>query len=359
MTTASGKSEHPDHPDAENAPSPPSGSLTPGQRVRLTRENLALAMAFFTASHQGLVSASFVSGSDAANRDDPPQTDTYTPPAFSDYQSLVRSAGNQIRGAFALSALQTLRELTAAFTTPPLEERDPNLRAARVCVALIAQCVEADLIAPRWSIPDEYRQRFAAPDFNFTLDTTDLDGKEVRWEHFGGLPRYLDLILFLSRCLDGYAADIAAQNLPGDYGIAGELASHASHDAPDLAPVAGVRGFGSGSGRLPRNGSVAATLGEPAGWIAPDGPPAQRISVASQATHEGPITDFVADACAVGGDTMTLAGELYTRYATWCLDNGYLAASQRKFGLELTSRGYQRKRRGKGRHWWVGLQPQD
>lgn len=93
--------------------------------------------------------------------------------------------------------------------------------------------------------------------------------------------------------------------------------------------------------------------------IAPDGPPAQRISVASQATHEGPITDFVADACAVGGDTMTLAGELYTRYATWCLDNGYLAASQRKFGLELTSRGYQRKRRGKGRHWWVGLQPQD
>ena len=52
---------------------------------------------------------------------------------------------------------------------------------------------------------------------------------------------------------------------------------------------------------------------------------------------------------------MSLAGDLYTSYARWCLDNGYLAHSQRKFGLELRARGYQRKRRGKGRHWWMGV----
>ena len=62
----------------------------------------------------------------------------------------------------------------------------------------------------------------------------------------------------------------------------------------------------------------------------------------------GPVDDFVTDACATGGRAMMLAGELYASYAHWCLDNGYLAHSQRKFGLELTARGYERKRPGQG-----------
>ena len=52
---------------------------------------------------------------------------------------------------------------------------------------------------------------------------------------------------------------------------------------------------------------------------------------------------------------MSPAGDLYASYAQWCLDQGYLAHSQRKFGLELRAHGYERKRRGKGKHWWVGV----
>ena len=41
--------------------SPP--ALTPGDRIRLARENLCLAMALFAASHQGLITTSFVTQS--------------------------------------------------------------------------------------------------------------------------------------------------------------------------------------------------------------------------------------------------------------------------------------------------------
>ena len=209
------------------------------------------------------------------------------------------------------------------------------------------------MIAPAWDIPPEYRRSFTAPGLDFTLDAAGLQGREVRWEHFGGLARYLDLTLFLSLCLDGAdAAEAARAVAAGDYGATGDLAGRQSWEAPAISPYDINPGFGSGSGRLRRRAGEA---GE-AGWIAPDGHPEPRVNVASQATEMGPVGDFVANACATGGRAMMLAGELYTSYARWCLDNGYLAHSQRKFGLELTARGYERKRRGKGKHWWIGVQ---
>ena len=189
----------------------------------------------------------------------------------------------------------------------------------------------------------------------------------MRWEQLGGLSRYLDLTLFVSLCLDGADPQTAAQSVAaGDYGALGDLTAQSSQDVPAVSPFDPTPGYGSGSGRLQRgtarhgtdagDGDGNSDGADAAGWIAPDSPPLPRVAVASQASEMGPIDGFVANACATGGKAMTLAGELYTSYARWCLDNGYLAHSQRKFGLELTARGYQRKRRGKGRHWWMGLQ---
>ena len=342
------------------APSSPAGALTPGQRIRLARENLTLGMALYAASHRGLITAAFVPAGVELYLDNGETSDASVPLEITDHQSLLRCAGNQVRGAFALSALQTQRELESAYGGgSPLDETDADLRATRAVIYLIDRSLARDLIAPTWDVPMEYRQSFAAPALGFALDADGWHGHEMRWEHIGGLTRYLDLTLFLSLCLDGWEVSAAAGAVAsGDYGAMGELAGRQSWDATASIPFDGSEGYGSGSGRLRRGvgtaGNDRADAG--AGWIAPDGLPAPRIAVASQATEMGPVDDFVSDACATGGRAMMLAGELYTSYARWCLDNGYLAHSQRKFGLELTARGYERKRRGKGKHWWIGVQ---
>ena len=314
-------------------------------------------MSLFAAAHQGLITTTFV----------PPRADLYldngdaveysVPLELPDNAALVKSAGNQIRGAFVLSALQTHRELEARPNDrAQANPSDPNLSAARTVLAIISGSVEGNLVAPAWNIPELQRRRHVIPEPDFTLDATDLDGQEIRWDHFGGLPRYLDLTLYLAARLDESAGHSDTDRLHRDYGYPGRLASQTSSVAP--AGPAGVRpGYGSGAGRLRRLGNAAANDTSPAGWIAPTSRPAPRFSIASQASEDGPVADFVSQVCRTGGRAMTLASELYASYASWCLDNGYLAVSQRKFGLELTASGYQRKRRGKGRHWWVGLQP--
>ena len=334
--------------------------LTAGQRIRLARENLSLAMALYAASHRGLITAAFLPSGAELYLHNGETADASVPLEVTDQQSLLRCAGNQVRGAFALSALQTQRELEAAYPgVSPLAESDANLRATRAAIYLIARCMARDLIAPTWDVPMEYQQPFTAPELEFRLDADGLHGQEVRWEHLGGLTHYLDLTLFLSLCLDGWEVSEAAGAVAsGDYGGTGDLAARQSREAAPVSPFGGNYGSGSGSGRLRRGGRPARPDGADAGagWIAPNGLPAPRIAVAPQATEMGPVDDFVTDACATGGRAMMLAGELYASYAHWCLDNGYLAHSQRKFGLELTARGYERKRRGKGRHWWMGVQ---
>lgn len=329
--------------------------MTPGQRVRLARENLCMAMALFAASHRGLITAAFLPPDAEVYLPDGSVVDAAAPLHLPDHGALLRCAGNQIRGAFALSALQTQRELTTAYSVEPPDDPDANLRAARVAIHLIARSLERDLLAPAWNVPTEYRQVFSASDFGFTLDGRQLHGREIRWEHFGGLPRYLDVTRFISHCLDGVETALAARMAVGDYGAMGELAATDSSAAFSPGPVDASIGYGSGSGRPRRNATGSARPRPVAGWIAPNGPPQPRFSVAAQASECGPVADFVACACSTGDQAMTLAGDLYTSYARWCLDHGYLAHSQRKFGLELRAHGYQRKRRGKGRHWWLGL----
>ena len=351
-------------------PPPSTPALTPGDRIRLARENLCLAMALFAASHQGLITTSFVTQSANLYLPNGDVVDAYAPLELSDNAALVRCVGNQIRGSFALSALQTHRELEAAFPgTPGQDDPDADLRVARAAVYLLASAVEQDLIAPVWRVPLEYRRLHTSPTLDFTLDATDLDGQEVRWEHFGGLPHYLDLTLYLAQRLDGVepgaTADTApAGPYPAGYGPVGALANQPASEVATAGPASIAPGYGSGSGRLRRAGNRVAAAGNRAvgndadsGWIAPVGRPEPPIGIAPQATEDGPVAAFVINACFTGGKAMTLASDLYTCYASWCLDNGYLAVSQRKFGLELTAGGYQRKRRGKGRHWWMGLEP--
>ena len=348
---------------------PETAALTPGARVRLARENLCLAMSVYAAAHRGLITSTLVPNRVELQRETGRALDTSVPLQVTDYRSLLRTTGNQVRGAFAFLAMQTQREAETVFGSvshlppspvgqPGIDRPSIDLWNARAAIYLIAQSVALDLMAPTWRIPPEFRQSYAIPGMDFALDARNLHGEEIRWGHFGSLARYLDLSLFVSYCLDGVDVTVALEASSGNYGLLGLLAEHLSHEIPSASPVSDAGGYGSGSGRLrpslPPDDSVESDA--PAGWIAPDGRPEPRIAVASQATEMGPIDQFVADACSTGARAMTLAGDLYTSYANWCLEHGYLAHSQRKFGLELRARGYQRKRRGKGKHWWIGVQ---
>lgn len=307
-------------------------------------------MAFYAASHRGLITPAFVPSSTEVYLPYGQPVDASVPLEMSDQSSLLRCAGNQVRAAFALCALQTQRELDGVSADEPLDEPDPSFRAARAVCFVVGLALDRELLNPTWVVPTEYRQRFECPAMGLTLDPSAWNGREMRWEHLGGLPAYLDLVLFASYCVDGMTVLDAASIAKGDYTSIQELDEAGLHAADPIVP-----GYGSGSGRLRSTGPAASGPDPGSGWIAPDVPPEPAITIASQASECGPIDDFVADVCSTGAEAMSLAGELYTSYARWCLDQGYLAHSQRKFGLELRARGYQRKRRGKGKHWWMGV----
>ena len=307
-------------------------------------------MAFYAASHRGLITPALVPASTEVYPPDGQPVDASVPLEMSDQSSLLRCAGNQVRAAFALCALQTQRELDGVSADEPLDEPDLSFRAVRAVCFVVGLALERELLNPTWVVPTEYRQRFECPAMGLTLDPSAWNGREMRWEHLGGLPAYLDLVLFASYCVDGMAVADAASIAKGDYTSLQELDPAGLHVSDPIVP-----GYGSGSGRLRPTGPAASGPDPGSGWIAPDKPPEPAITIASQASECGPIEDFVADVCSTGAEAMSLAGELYTSYARWCLDQGYLAHSQRKFGLELRARGYQRKRRGKGKHWWMGV----
>ena len=307
-------------------------------------------MAFYAASHRGLITPAFVPTSTEVHVDYGQPVDASVPLEMSDQRGLLRCAGNQVRAAFALCALQTQRELDGVSANAPLEEPDLSVRSVRAVCFVIGHSLERELLNPTWVVPVEYRQRFECPAMDLAVDASNWNGREVRWEHLGGLPAYLDLVLFASYCVDGMPVQDAAGIAHGDYAALQELEPLGS-GATD--PI--IRGYGSGSGRLRGPGPAASGPAPGSGWVAPEAMPEPAITVASQASECGPIEDFVADVCSTGSEVMSLAGDLYASYAQWCLDQGYLAHSQRKFGLELKARGYQRKRRGKGKHWWLGV----
>ena len=307
-------------------------------------------MAFYAAAHRGLITPAFVPASTDVYTRDGQTVDASVPLEMSDQSSLLRCAGNQVRAAFALCALQTQRELDGISADDPLEEPDPSARAVRAVCYVTSHSLDRELLNPTWVVPMEYRQRFECPAMDLILDASTWNGREVRWEHLGGLPAYLDLVLFASYCVDGMSVPDAAAIAKGDYTAFEGLSS----PGPDgVSPV--IPGYGGGTGRLRQPGPAASGPAPGSGWVAPDGPPEPPITIASQASECGPIDDFVADVCFTGEAAMSPAGDLYASYAQWCLDQGYLAHSQRKFGLELRAHGYERKRRGKGKHWWVGV----
>ncbi len=293
---------------------------------------------------------------------------------------LIRVAANQMRAAFALSALQARRSLAVAFPGEPIEEELPELRTALSVLHLIALAVRRSIIQPVWECPPPYRQLFHIRRLGLTLNATGLGGRPLSWDDFGGLDNYIELLEYCAA-----SADEAGENL-SDLGNV-VLPDHPSaldfDDIIGLSPVESdestetppVKLPGDYNGGTPPPGRVPVMSPQPVAPAEPTPPPAILAPVPFPASgtppaspsippHYGgeirwdgsnPVDRFVAEHCETGEGNRILAGELYAGFVEWRRKAGHEPISQRAFGMRLTALGLRRKRRGHGKHWWEGI----
>lgn len=349
--------------------------VRPGEEIRLVKENLAFAVAFWKAAAAGSVPPEPLLRPAPAPRPfnqlpGGPRPDTEL------FAELTRSAANQMRAAFALSALQARYSLARAFPGEPIEQELPELRAALSSMLLIGQAVWRSILQPVWECPPPYRRLFQIRRLGFYLNAVGLDGRPLNWDDFGGLDCYLALLEYCSASADsawetGDGRAILPPRLPQlDYsGILGAPSSAAGHaDAYDAPPPSRIPAGYPGEDSRRRNIIPPDTPAAPDAPIAPDAapppspaapiPPPTAAAMSASAPPDpaaNPIDRFIAECCETGPERRMLAGELYAAFGDWCRRAGHAPPSQRAFGMRLTRLGLTRKRRGHGKHWWEGI----
>ena len=159
-----------------------------------------------------------------------------------------------------------------------MAQGDDGLSPARACIYLLDRTFRRGMLVPVWSCPPEYRQRFLVSPASFVLDATELDGKPVSWDDFGGLEKYLKLLDFCAAAVEG------------------------RERSPDSLPDSEEEAFSGHS-----NGAGTVEAGEPPPPVSSGQTPAarrQRPDARSPATGhgtpEGMVRGFIDDRCVVG-----------------------------------------------------------
>jgi hypothetical protein len=288
--------------------------VEPVVQIKLVRENLALAIALWAAAQRGVITAGFLPGRTDFINPTGQVISVSAPLEVRDNQELVRCVNNQMRGAFAFSAIQTHRALESVYSHPPLQESDPDLQAARCTFYLLNQTLSHNLIAPVWVCPPDYRRCFEVRPISFTFDASGLDGKRVFWDDFGGLNKYLDLLEYCSAQIADYVPELLQHVEPQE-------------EAQPSSPQG-------------ENPSAFPSLGNESPEAVPS---------------SDQVADFVGTRCVISSEKLIIAKDLYNAYVEWCRETGQEPLVQRSFGMRLTTLGFQRRRRGRGRHWWLGV----
>jgi hypothetical protein len=299
------------------------GKLKPAQEIHLVRENLTLALSLWRAARNRLINPDLLLG----DAPDAVHNDTGRSEASLNRERaelLTRFGANQVRASFALSVLQTQRSLESVFSGDPLDEESPDLQSARCCVFLMDAAIGRDMFSPVWDCPPRYRRLFEVRPVRFVLDAGDIHATLVNWDHFGGLDKYLNLL--------DYCADWAART---QFGVQGPLTltGDASTNEPYREPPSS-----SAVETAPETGIITELPQERVAGEAADG-----------------VRLFLDTCCEVGDEYRSPAKDLYACYLEWCNETGRAAAPQRSFGMCLSGMGLQRRRRGRGKHWWEGV----
>ena len=346
-------------------------------RIKLVQENLALAISLWAAAQRGYITAGFIPGHSEILTGSGKILNVSTPLRLGDNANLVRCINNKIRGSFALSVINTHLTLSTVYANSPLEETGPDLRAARCSLYLLFHTLSQDMMRPVWRCPAEYRQRYNVGPAGFLLDATHLDGKEVFWDDFGGLPNYLDLLEYckervasspesfataLPMPFESSLETIPLEICPATDGPGAVFFSAATGPATTVPAAVGPAAVSPDAAVPVLAGATLAAQLHPAAPLGTQPPlPIDGLLPQSSGSDpdSGPVSDsaaaFVSTCGVIAPEAMIIARELYGHYQTWCRETDREPLSQRSFGMRLTDLGFDRKRRGRGRHWWVGL----
>ena len=87
---------------------------------------------------------------------------------------------NQLRAALAIATIQIDTVLTEYFRNNPYQDIDPERKAAR-CIIYMIRCAFAhNPLEAKWEVRNQdYSGVFSVSSINFTLDTTNLDGRPL------------------------------------------------------------------------------------------------------------------------------------------------------------------------------------
>lgn len=301
--------------------------MEPALEIRMVWENLALAMALWAGAKKGMITKDHLPTGNSVVPGAPGKLESvYNPLELRNEQDLARCISNQLRGGVTFSAMLTQRTLEYVFgstsVSAPLSEADPDFRAARCSIFLLSTALSQGMLAPVWDCKGPYRSRFEVETISFVLDASDLDGKPVFWENFGGLEKYLKLLEYLADHLE-QLGPVPRQTVA----------------APTDENVDGSQ--------------VPVPAGKPGQTPIPQTPMAQ---IPMAGIGDETLAGFLEARCVLVPESYTIASDLYTNYLNWCEDAGQHPLVQRSFGIQLTKLGFTRKRRGRGRHWWKGLE---
>lgn len=83
-------------------------------------------------------------------------------------------------------------------------------------------------------------------------------------------------------------------------------------------------------------------------------PEAVKAATANYQQEQDVLAAWLADCCIVKRTADAKAAELYASYANWCEQSGEHPEPQRRWGMRLTERGFQRQKRMAG-HFWLGI----
>ena len=288
-------------------------------QITMVKENLAVAIALWAAAQRGVITGAFLPGKLEFTSYSGQMMAVSTPLELRDNKELLRCVNNQVRGAFAFSVMQTHRVMESAYRNQPIEESDPDLQGARCTLRLLNDALSAELLNPVWDCPADYRRKFKVKSACFDLDASSLDGKKLFWEDFGGMTKYLELLK--------YCHEQVLEVPQRDPNVTIELRDVMTEDAieaPEAQPTA----------------------------ISPSQP---TLDLAGGSSSADPTEGFLKERCVTSPSAMIIAKDLYSAYADWCQSRGQEPLVQRSFGMKLTGMGFQRRRRGRGRHWWIGI----
>ena len=215
------------------------------------------------------------------------------------YGAIRPAVRNHFKSTFAFTAIEVDAIFGSTFTTHPVTEEDPNTRYVRVIISLLGKSFITDPMNPVWECPPEFHNVYEAYNPYRRFDARNIDGTAIDWEQFGGIQGFVSV-------LQNALVVVRANEHKSD--------SSSKYTANEL-----------------------------------------RLKSRKRSVQYEHLKDFIMEACEISNSSMSLAGSLFNSYEKWASDVGMTALSQRGFGIGLREFGFERKRRGQGKHWWIGI----